>query len=146
MCFCVGFPDDPWVLQTIEQRLNGTLCAFLWRNLKDLLEVMCFCWALMKTVSIGSQGYLLWSLYMWYNGLLNHDWTDFWQSCSVFFSLISPLGVSKDRQWGCFPTVECVLTHEAGDCDMLLPLRFRLLAWQCEISFYSSQVSSCLRL
>lgn len=42
--------DDPWVLQTIEQRLNGKLCAFLWRNLKDLLELMCSCWALMKTV------------------------------------------------------------------------------------------------
>lgn len=96
------------------------------------------CWALMKTVSIGSQGYLLWSLYMWYNGLLNHDWTDFWQSWIVFFSLISSLNVSRDR-WGCFPTVECVLTHEAGDGDMLLPLRFRFLVWQCEISFYSSR-------
>lgn len=129
MCFCVGFPDDPWVLQTIEQRLSGTLCAFLWRNLKDLLEVMCSCWALMKTVSIGLRGILLWSLYMWCNSLLNHDWTDFRQAFSAFF-LESTLWVSVGSDEGVFQPLSACLDSRS---------RWR---WCCCLSDWDFQFDS----
>lgn len=34
MCFCLVFPDAPWVISSIKAHLNGILCMFLQRAIK----------------------------------------------------------------------------------------------------------------